>query len=58
MAKNAMKIWRKEGMSSTLLLDSKSDVARLYGAAALDAAMAGRPVPDPVTESYGCGVKY
>jgi peroxiredoxin len=96
--KNAAKTWSKEGMSSTLLLDSKSDVARLYGAkttphmfivdpkgnviymgaiddnpstdikelkgahnyvsAALDAAMAGQPVPNPVTQSYGCSVKY
>ena len=98
-AKNAIKQWKKEGMGSTLLLDSKSDVARLYGAkttphmfvidpkgnliymgaiddkpstdksddpkgahnyvaAALDSAMAGKPVEKPVTESYGCSVKY
>ena len=96
--KSALKTWTKEGMSSALLLDSKSDVARLYGAkttphmfvvdpkgtviymgaiddnpsteiaelkgahnyvsAALDAAMAGQPVPHPVTQSYGCSVKY
>ena len=96
--KDAAKTWRKEGMASTLLLDPKSAVARLYGAkttphmfvvdpkgdviymgaiddnpstdvaglkgahnyvsAALDAAMAGRPVPNPVTQSYGCSVKY
>jgi peroxiredoxin len=99
-SKNAAKTWKKEGMSSTLLLDSKSEVARLYGAkttphmfvvdpkgnviymgaiddnpstnidelkgahnyvaAALDAAMATppQPVPHPVTQSYGCSVKY
>ncbi len=97
-SKNAAKTWKKEGMASTLLLDSKSEVARLYGAkttphmfivdpkgnviymgaiddnpstdikelkgahnyvsAALDAAMAGQPVPNPVTQSYGCSVKY
>ena len=96
--KSAAKVWKKEGMSSTMLLDSKSEVARLYGAkttphmfvvdpkgtliymgaiddnpstdaselkgahnyvsAALDAAMSGKPVPNPVTPSYGCSVKY
>jgi peroxiredoxin len=96
--KSAAKTWKKEGMSSALLLDSKSDTARLYGAkttphmfvvdpkgtliymgaiddnpsteasglkgahnyvsAALDAAMAGKPVETPVTQSYGCSVKY
>jgi peroxiredoxin len=96
--KGAARTWKKEGMSSTLLLDSKSEVARLYGAkttphmfvvdpkggliymgaiddkpstdpadlkgahnyvaAALDAAMSGEPVPDPITTSYGCSVKY
>jgi peroxiredoxin len=40
-----------------------TDIADLKGAhnyvsAALDAAMAGQPVPNPVTKSYGCGVKY
>jgi peroxiredoxin len=97
-AKAAAKTWKKEGMSSSLLLDPKSDVARLYGAkttphmfvvdpkgnliymgaiddnpstkiadlkgahnyvsAALDAALSGEPVPNPVTQSYGCSVKY
>ena len=98
-AKTAAKQWKKEGMASTLLLDPKSEVARLYGAkttphmfvidpkgsliymgaiddkpstdtsddpksahnyvsAALDAAMAGKAVEKPVTESYGCSVKY
>ena len=98
--KNAAKTWKKEEMASTLLLDSDSSVARLYGAkttphmfvvdpagnviyrgaiddnpstdvaelkgahnyvsAALDAAMAvpPQPVPNPVTQSYGCSVKY
>jgi peroxiredoxin len=96
--KTAAKTWKKEGMSSTLLLDAQRDVAHLYGAkttphmfvidpkgtliymgaiddrpstdpsdlkgarnyvsAALDAAMSGKPVPDPVTKSYGCSVKY
>ncbi|MFI5351218.1 MAG: redoxin domain-containing protein [Elusimicrobiota bacterium] len=32
--------------------------AHNYVSAALDAAMAGQPVPNPVTKSYGCGVKY
>ena len=32
--------------------------ARNYVQAALDAAMAGKPVETPVTQSYGCGVKY
>jgi peroxiredoxin len=40
-----------------------TDAAELKGAhnyvsAALDAAMSGKPVPNPVTKSYGCGVKY
>jgi peroxiredoxin len=40
-----------------------TDIAELKGAhnyvsAALDAAMSGKPVPNPVTKSYGCGVKY
>jgi peroxiredoxin len=97
--KTAAKAWKKEGMSSALLLDSKSEVARLYGAkttphmfvidptgnviymgaiddkastdksddpknahnyvaAALDSAMAGKPVETPLTQSYGCSVKY
>lgn len=97
--KAAAKAWKKEGMSSALLLDSQSEVARRYGAkttphmfvvdpkgtliymgaiddnpstdesdkpqkarnyvsAALDAAMAGKPVATPVTQSYGCSVKY
>ncbi|MFI5362208.1 MAG: thioredoxin family protein [Elusimicrobiota bacterium] len=30
--KNAAKTWKKEGMASTLLLDSNRDVARAYGA--------------------------
>lgn len=29
-----------------------------YVAAALDAAMAGKPVPEPTTQPYGCSVKY
>ena len=29
-----------------------------YVSAAIDAAMSGKPVPNPVTKSYGCGVKY
>jgi peroxiredoxin len=98
-AKGAAKAWKKEGMTSTLLLDSKREVARAYGAkttphmfvidpkgnviymgaiddnpsadksedpakahnyvsSALDAAMSGQQVPEPVTKSYGCGVKY
>ena len=32
--------------------------AHNYVSAALDAAMAGQPVPNPVTQSYGCSVKY
>ncbi len=32
--------------------------AHNYVSAALDAAMSGKAVPDPVTKSYGCGVKY
>jgi peroxiredoxin len=32
--------------------------AHNYVSAALDAAMAGKPVPTPVTQSYGCSVKY
>ena len=32
--------------------------ARNYVSEALDAAMAGKPVPTPVTRSYGCSVKY
>jgi peroxiredoxin len=97
--KAAAKAWKKEGMSSALLLDPESEVARRYGAkttphmfvvdpkgtlvymgaiddkpstdksddpktahnyvsAALDAAMAGKPVATPSTPSYGCSVKY
>ncbi|HXT00874.1 MAG TPA: thioredoxin family protein [Elusimicrobiota bacterium] len=97
--KTAAKAWKKEGMSSALLIDPNSEVARLYGAkttphmfvidpkgnliymgaiddkpstdksddpknahnyvaAALDAAMSGKPVETPVTQSYGCSVKY
>ncbi len=29
-----------------------------YVKSALDAAMAGQPVADPITKSYGCSVKY
>ena len=32
--------------------------AHNYVAAALDAAMAGKPVTNPATQSYGCSVKY
>jgi peroxiredoxin len=32
--------------------------AKNYVAAALDAAMAGKPVETPSTQSYGCSVKY
>ena len=32
--------------------------ARNYVQMALDAAMAGKPVETPSTQSYGCGVKY
>jgi hypothetical protein len=32
--------------------------AHNYVSAALDASMAGREVPNPVTQSYGCSVKY
>lgn len=32
--------------------------ARNYLAEALDAAMAGKPVTTPATQSYGCSVKY
>lgn len=97
--KAAAKTMKKSGMASTaLLLDSKGEVGRLYGAkttphmfildpkgnliymgaiddrpstdpadlkgahnyvsAALDAAMSGKPVETPVTQSYGCSVKY
>ena len=40
-----------------------TDAAELKGAhnyvsAALDAAMAGKAVPNPATQSYGCSVKY
>jgi hypothetical protein len=37
-----------------------SDVpnSKNYVAAALDEAMAGKPVTTPVTQPYGCGVKY
>ena len=33
-------------------------VATNYVVEALDAAMAGKPVPHPVTTPYGCSVKY
>lgn len=29
-----------------------------YAAAAMEAALAGKPVKEPVTKSYGCSVKY
>lgn len=32
--------------------------AKNYVAAALDEAMAGKPVSEPVTQQYGCGIKY
>ena len=32
--------------------------AKNYVAAALDAAMAGKPVETPATQAYGCSVKY
>ena len=32
--------------------------AKNYVAMALDAAMAGKPVETPSTQSYGCSVKY
>jgi hypothetical protein len=32
--------------------------AHNYVSAALDAAMAGKPVPTPVTQSYGYSIKY
>jgi sensor domain CHASE-containing protein len=32
--------------------------ARNYLAEALDAAMSGKPVTTPATQSYGCSVKY
>lgn len=32
--------------------------AKNYVAAALDAAMAGKPVAEPTTQPYGCSVKY
>jgi len=32
--------------------------ARNYVQMALDAAMAGKPVETPSTQSYGCSVKY
>jgi peroxiredoxin len=37
-----------------------TDVAKAhnYAAAALDAALAGKPVPVPVTQPYGCTVQY
>jgi alkyl hydroperoxide reductase subunit AhpC len=38
----------------------QSDVpgSKNFVAAALDEAMAGKPVTNPVTQPYGCGVKY
>jgi hypothetical protein len=32
--------------------------AENYVRQALDAALAGKPVPTPETKSYGCSVKY
>jgi hypothetical protein len=32
--------------------------AKNYVKQALDEAMAGKPVSEPTTEAYGCGVKY
>ena len=32
--------------------------AKNYVSAALEAAMAGKPVETPVTKAYGCGIHY
>jgi hypothetical protein len=32
--------------------------AKNYVKQALDAAMAGKPVSEPTTAPYGCGIKY
>ncbi len=38
--------------------DSETPAAHNYVIAALEEALAGKPVTDPVTHPYGCGVKY
>jgi peroxiredoxin len=48
------------GIDDNPSADRSDDPAKAhnYVSAALDAALAGKAVPDPVTKSYGCGVKY
>jgi peroxiredoxin len=48
------------GIDDNPSADRSDDPAKAhnYVAAALDAALSGKAVPDPVTKSYGCGVKY
>jgi peroxiredoxin len=49
-----------QGAIDSIKSPNSNDIssATNYVAEALDAHMAGKPVPNPITKPYGCGVKY